>query len=848
MTLSITASLLVRKPVVGACADQPCADALPDSFFVRAWRLGGSRAVMAPSQRHRAIRLVLLALLVPAASLCLSAQSGVIFGTVSDAESNEGVPFATVVLQGTTTGTSTDENGDFRIENLEPSLYNLSFSSVGYQTEAKYEIRAYNNRETRVDVALKPDVKVLESVEVKASPFNKTAESPVSLRTIGTEEIQRNPGGSRDISRVIQSLPGVSSTASFRNDILIRGGAPNENRFFLDGVEVPNINHFATQGSSGGPVGLINVDFIREVDFYAGAWPASRANALSSVFDFKMREGRTDRWGVTFTVGSSDIGATLEGPVGEKGNLLVSARRSYLQFLFQALELPFLPTYNGFQLRYKHNFDRDRSLTIVGLGAIDQFALNMDANETEDQQYLLSVLPVNEQWNYTLGAVYKRLYDGGYYNLVLSRNMLNNTATKYADNQTDDPSALLLDYRSQEMENRFRFENIYRFNGYKLDAGVRGAYVRYNNRTFNRVFGQTGPIEVNFSSELDFGIYGAYAQLSKSVWENRISLSAGFRVDGASYSAEMSRAWEQFSPRLSASWSFAPDWSLNANVGRYYQLPAYTVLGYRDSVGTLVNRQNGIDYIRSDQAVAGIEYNTAFNTRFTVEAFYKRYEQYPFLLRDSFALANLGADFGVIGNEPVAPIGEGRAYGVEFLAQQKIYKGFYGILAYTYVISEFKDASGTFVPSSWDNRHIISLTAGKRFPKNWELGVNYRFAGGLPFTPYDLETSSLIASYTVNNGGILDYDRLNSERLGPSQGFDFRLDKKWFFKKWNLNLYLDVENALNQQAEQVPFLVPVRDDNGNPVIDPEDPGRYVLRALDNPAGTVLPTLGIIVII
>lgn len=778
----------------------------------------------------------------------LQAQRGVLFGTVSDAQTNEGVPFATVVLQGTTIGTSTDANGIFRIEGLEPTVYNLSFSSVGYQTEAAYEIRAYNNRETRVDAVLQPDVKVLESVEVKASPFNKTAESPVSLRTIGTEEIQRNPGGARDISRVIQSLPGVSTSVSFRNDILIRGGAPNENRFFLDGVEVPNINHFATQGSSGGPVGLINVDFIREVDFFSGAWPASRGNALSSVFDFKMREGRTDRWGLTFTVGSSDIGTTLEGPVGKKGNLLVSARRSYLQFLFEALELPFLPTYNGFQLRYKHQFDRDRSLTIVGLGAVDQFQLNLEANETDDQQYLLSVLPVNEQWNYTLGAVYKQLYSGGYINVVLSRNMLNNTAVKYADNNEDDPNALLLDYSSQEMENRFRLENVMRFNGFKLDAGIRAAYVRYNNQTFNRTFGQSGPIDVNFNSELDFGVYGAYAQLSKSVLENRVSLSAGFRLDGASYSQDMAKVWDQFSPRLSASWAFAPDWSLNANLGRYYQLPAYTVLGYRDSTGRLANRDNGVQYIRSDQAVAGIEYNTSFNTRFTVEAFYKRYDQYPFLLRDSFALANLGADFGVIGNEPVAPIGEGRSYGVEFLAQQKIFKGFYGILAYTYVVSEFQDATGTYIPSSWDNRHIISLTAGKRFPKNWELGVNYRYAGGLPFTPYDLETSSLIASYTVNNGGVLDYDRLNSERLSASQGFDFRIDKKWFFDKWNLNLYLDVENALNQQAEQPPFLIPVEDADGNAVVDPDDPSRYLLRELENPAGTVLPTLGIIIII
>lgn len=129
-------------------------------------------------------------------------------------------------------------------------------------------------------------------------------------------------------------MPGVASTASFRNDILIRGGAPNENRFYLDGIEVPNINHFATQGSSGGPVGLINVDFVREVDFYSGAFPANRGNTLSSVLDMKFREGRKDRLGLNFTVGSSDVGLSFEGPKGKKSSFIAYARRSYLQFIF----------------------------------------------------------------------------------------------------------------------------------------------------------------------------------------------------------------------------------------------------------------------------------------------------------------------------------------------------------------------------------------------------------------------------------------------------------------------------------------------------------------------------------
>jgi len=775
-------------------------------------------------------------------------QTGVIAGSVLDDTDNQGIPFANVIIQGTTIGVATDVEGNFRLENLEPAVYNLEFTSVGYKPAVVYEVRAYNNREQRADVRLAPDVKMLESVQVRASPFNKTAESPVSLRTIGTEEIQRNPGGSRDISRVIRSLPGVSSTSSFRNDILSRGGAPNENRFFIDGIEVPNINHFATQGSSGGPVGLINVDFLREVDLFTGAFPASRGNALSSVFDFKFREGRTDRWGATLTTGSSDVGATLEGPVGTTGNVLISARRSYLQFLFKALDLPFLPTYNDFQFRYKVKIGASNELTFLGIGAIDQFALNKDANETEDQRYLLDLLPVNEQWNYTLGAVFKHYHNKGYVTVVGSRNMLNNSAVKYAGNDESSQDNLILDYDSQEMENKFRLENTSRLNGFKVDAGVAYEYVRYTNETFNRVFDAAGPQTIEFSSALDFHKYGLFAQVSRSFAADRVTLAAGLRADGASYGDAMSNPLDQLSPRVSASWTFAPAWSLNANAGRYYQLPAYTVLGYRDENNTLVNRDNGAKYIRADHLVAGLEYNTTFNSRVTVEGFYKRYADYPFLIRDSVALANLGADFGVIGNEPVLPIGEGRAYGIEFSAQQKLYKGFFGIFAYTYVVSEFQDKRGEFVPSSWDNRSIVSLTAGVRFKRNWELGARFRYAGGLPYTPFDLETSSLISSWQLNNSGVLALDQLNSLRLGASHGLDVRVDKKWSFDRWNLNLYLDIENLYNFQSPQPGFLLPQSSADGTFLVDPADDQRYLMKELENEGGTLLPTLGFIFII
>ncbi|MCB0639985.1 MAG: TonB-dependent receptor [Phaeodactylibacter sp.] len=783
----------------------------------------------------------------------LFGQGGTIQGIITDALSNDPIPFANVLVLGTDFGTTTDLDGRYTISGLEPGFYDIRASFVGYNEQTAFEIQVTNARPAEVNFKLEEFSEELETVVLKASPFRKTEESPLSLRTMGVAEIQRNPGGNRDISKVVQSLPGVTSTASFRNDLIIRGGAPNENRFYLDDVEVPNINHFATQGASGGPVGLINVNFINEVDFFSGAFPANRGNALSSVFNFRQRDGRSDRMGANFMVGASDIGITLEGPIGEKFTYLFSLRRSYLQFLFQALELPFLPTYNDYQYKLKYKIDQKNEIYAIVLGALDQFALNLEANDTEEQQYLLDNLPVSPQWNYTFGLVYKHYMDKGYWTFVASRNMLNNESTKYYQNDDSSEDNLILDYQSQEIENKLRAENTLRINDYKFNYGLGYEYVKYNNRTFNRIFTPLGPQTIDFQSDLEFSKYYFFGQVSRKFLEDRLVLSLGLRLDGNDYSDDMRNPLEHFSPRFSATYNLTDRLAFNFNTGRYYQLPPYTILGYRED-GRLINKENNIDFIQSDHLVAGLEFNTASSSKITIEGYHKWYQDYPFLLRDSLTLANLGGDFGVIGNEPVTPRSSGRAYGLEFLFQQRLYKGFYGIASYTLGWSEFEDKNEALVPSSWDARHIINLTLGKRFKGDWEVGLNWRFQTGLPYTPIS-DQSSLVQNWLVNNAAIPDYDQLNTLRTNASNTLDLRIDKKWYFKKWNLNLYVDVENV-TANAVSIPAYIldrPLDDMNkpiGSGVIAnpdaPIDQQRFKLKEIDSSVGQPIPSLGVMI--
>ncbi|MEO0723651.1 MAG: TonB-dependent receptor [Bacteroidota bacterium] len=798
-------------------------------------------------------QLVLIVVAVWGLTFASYAQTGVIKGQVTDGLTNEPIAFADVLVLGTDKGISTDLDGYFEIVGLTPGLYDVRASYLGYEEQTQYEIQVTTARPIEVNFAMAEQAELLEEVVVKASPFRKTEESPVSLRTIGVAEIQRNPGGNRDISKVVQVLPGVASGVAFRNDLIIRGGAANENRFYLDDVEVPNINHFATQGAGGGPVGLINVNFIREVDFYSGAFPANRGNSLSSVFQFRQRDGRSDRLGGTFMVSATDIGATLEGPIGEKTTFLASARRSYLQLLFRALELPFLPTYNDFQVKVKHKIDQQNELTFIGLGAVDQFELNLDANETEDQQFLLAQLPVSPQWNYTNGLVYKRYRDDGYWTFVVSRNMLNNESEKYLDNDESSEDNLILRYRSQEIENKLRIEDVRQLGNYKLGYGVNYEFDKYNNRTFNRIFTSAGSQEVDYASEFDMHRYGFYGTLSRKWRDDRLVLSLGLRFDANTYSDEMSNPLEHASPRLSASYAVSPSISLNFNTGIYYQLPAYTLLGYQED-GKFINKENGIDYLSNYHLVGGIEWNTASNSKITLEGYYKGYQDYPLLLRDSLTLANLGGDFGIVGNEPAVPFADGRAYGVEFLFQQRLYKGFYGIFSYTLGWTEFQDKNREFVPSAWDARHIANLAVGKRFNNNWEIGVNWRFQDGLPFTPFS-ETSNLITNWERNARGIPDYDRLNTLRREAFSAIDLRIDKKWFFDKWSLNVFLDIENLTAAAVSDVQLILdrPL-DESGNPIgaptiINPDAPEaeqRYLLKDLETGTGTPLPSIGIMI--
>ncbi len=782
-------------------------------------------------------------------SLIISAQdnAGVIKGRVYNTKTNEGVPFATIHIWGTSIGAVTDFDGNFTFTGVKPGFVELRVSSVGFKPYISGAVMVTNSNQVNIEIPLEEMEITLGEVVIKASPFVRKIETPISARIIGIDEIEKNPGGNRDISKVIQSFPGVASTPAFRNDVIIRGGGPNENRFYIDNVEIPYLNHFSTQGSSGGPVGIINVDFVQSVDFLSGAFPASKGNALSSILNFTFVDGNKDKMKYRTTLGASDLGLTIDGPAGENGTLLMSLRRSYLQFLFSALELPFLPTYTDFQLKYKVRLDPKNELTIIGLGAKDDFRLNLEANETEFQRYILDYIPVQEQYSYVTGLVFKHYRDNGFDTWVLSRNYLNNSQYKYLNNIEADTNKTL-DYLSGEGEIKTRYERtILGDKGLRITYGAGYEYAHYRNSTY-QLFYSGNPVatEINYDTNLKFGKYNAFGQLSRSFLDTRLTISFGLRTDFNSYSSKMLNPLTQISPRLSASYGLTEKLNLNFSTGRYYQLPPYTALGYSNPLGEMVNKNNNLKYMAADHFVTGLELLPSENIQFTVEGFYKNYSNYPFSLRDSVPLSSKSADYGIFGDEALVSIAKGRAYGVEFLGRIKEFKNINLVFSYTLVRSEFEDTDGKMIPSSWDNKHLFNLTGTKKFNRNWDIGFKWRFVGGAPYTPFDYEKSSYKFAWDVQGRAYLDYSKFNTERLKAFHQLDIRIDKQYFFSNWSLLVYADVQNVYNHKSDQPDLLIRESDSNGLPVTDPSNPLKYSLKYLDNESGTVLPTIGIII--
>tara|TARA_B110000259_G_scaffold4764_1_gene5401 strand:+ start:526 stop:2880 length:2355 start_codon:yes stop_codon:yes gene_type:complete len=758
----------------------------------------------------------LLLILLTISTYVLAQNTGTFSGQIIDEKTQYPLEGSSVILEGTNIGVITDANGYFTFENVPAKSYNIQATYLGYESQTLYNVIVKSVGTPSLLFKLNEASEALDEIILSKSSFRTSKETPLSTQSFSAVEIETYPGGNNDIAKVAQSLPGISpSIGGFRNDFIIRGGAPNESVYYLDGVEIPNINHFSTQGSAGGPVGMLNVAFIREVTLSSSAFGAEYDNPLSGVLAFEQREGNDQKYSGNVRIGASEAGATFNGPLFKRGKersnttLMVSARRSYLQFVFALVGLPIRPDYWDYQWKLNHTIDERNSLTFIGLGSIDDFSVVAPDDFDVEQQAALETAPIIEQRTITLGLTWKHKFKNGtgQVNTTLSTNRLKNVFSQYQDNENK--TGILFRNDSKEQETKLRVHATQYIKDWKVSYGLNVQQSVYTNNTDDVVGG------LGYETAIDFAKYGFFGKLSRSFANNRLSLALGLRSDADSFT-NGSTLIDNLSPRLSASYMLneSSSWKLNASVGRYFKIPTYTMLGFQNNSGEFINKSNR--YTQSDHYVFGVEYNLSPSARFTVEAFRKDYSQYPVSVLDGVSLANKGAGFEVLGNEAVVDTGSGLSKGIEVLFQQKLSNNFYGILAYTLFSSEFSGIDNVRLPSVWDSGNLLTFTGGYKLPKNWEVSLRYRYAGATPFAPTD--TAATLITYPQV---IIDYSRLGENKLSTFKQGDFRLDKKWNFEKLSFNFYIEIQNFLAQENPRPDEYTLARTDEGEDILPKE---------------------------
>ncbi|SMO79112.1 TonB-dependent receptor [Gracilimonas mengyeensis] len=764
-------------------------------------------------------------------------STGTITGRVTDAKTGEPLIGATVVLEGTELGDATNPDGRFTIDDIPTKTYNVKASYVGFVTQTRFNVVVRSEGNIDLNFELEEQVSELDDVTITPNPFAKSQESPISIQKFSQEEITSYPGGNNDIAKVVQSLPGVSgSVGGFRNDVIIRGGAPNENVYYLDGVPIPNINHFSTQGSAGGPVSLLNVSFFEGVSLTASSFGAQYENVLSGVLQFNQRTGNDREFVGNLRLSSSEAALTVEGPLF-KGNdteakttYIASVRRSYLQLLFQVIGLPFLPDYWDYQYKINHRFDKYNTLYITGIGSIDDLAINDMDDLDPEQEATQNQIPVIRQNSNTVGIGWRRQFqdNSGFMETVVSNNTLGNFFYRYDDNVNE--TGLFLENESRETETHLRYRLTKFIDNWTATGGFQLINSDYYNSTRDFINNRS------FRSDINFFRYGLFGQASADFLQNRLSFTMGLRADGNTFTETGNELWRTLSPRVGLAYDLTPDqkWTVNGSVGRYYKILPYTTLGFQDNVGNFPNKDT--EYIRSDHAVVGLEYLLNERARISAEGFFKWYDDYPISTTDSVSLANKGGDFEVFGSEPVISAGQGRTYGLELLYQQKFTGKFYGVAAFTFYKSEFTNLrDAEYKPAVWDNGVLVSLLGGYKFGNNWEVSGRYRFLGKAPYAPVDQDKTE------ENYPAVFrDFDRLGTVRLDPLSQLDIRIDKKFNFDNLSLDVFLEVQNALAQEGPSEPRYGLERNESGE-IITP----RKLVQVSDSDDGQVLPSFGIV---
>ena len=706
---------------------------------------------------------------------------GTIKGQVIDRKTKTPLPGVTVLIAAPPMGANADVDGNFTINNVQVGNYTLKFSCIGYDPLSKTDIIVKPKRITFVNAELNVSPLQMDDVVVTNGYFSRMEDQPTSSISFSSEEIRRAPGSAGDVSRIIMGLPSIAKVNDQVNSLIVRGGSPMENAFYIDNIEIPNINHYPTQGSSGGPIGLLNVDFIQDVEFSSGGFSSAYGDRLSSVMELSFREGNRDELDGQLDMAFAGFGFTGEGPIANgQGSWLFSARRSFLDLLVDAIGTGVAPEYSDYQGKLVYDPAPNDKLTLLGVMGIDYIGFDKD-QAVEDGNITYGKSDVIEGVS---GVNWRHLWNAkGYSNTSVSYIATKNIADYY-EARTE---LNLIDNNSLEYAAQLRNVNFYRFNpSNQLEFGVEGKIIGadYDNfiSEYTDALGNTTPenrIDDRISSQ-KIGVFANYT------WKpfDRLSLTPGARFDYFAYNEN-----SHVSPRFSLSYKISEKTSINGAAGIYYQNLPLIILSQREENKDL---KDPVAY----HYILGINHLLTENTRLTLEVYDKEYDNFPLdpTTPTLFVLDELSYRYGFFFDHATL-VDNGKAYsrGVELTIQKKLAADFYGLVSGSYFRSRYQGLNGVWKDRVFDNRYTFSAEGGYKPNNKWEFSLRWIYAGGAPYTPFDIAASEAI------HRGVFDGSKINEVRYSDYHSLNIRFDRRFNFKGSNLIFYFSVWNAYNQK-------------------------------------------------
>ncbi len=718
-------------------------------------------------------------------SVLAQPRTGSIVGRVVDRATQQPVAQATVQVEGLALGAATDDAGRFAIRQVPVGTHRLRAWRLDYPPVLVSDIAVTPGRDADVWIELRPEALPQTEVEVQAEAFAKPRDQATSSYSMSYEEIRRSPGAIGDVLRLVQSLPGVVTTNDQRNDIVARGGSPAENLILVDGIEVPTLNHFASQGTTGGPISMLNNELVRDAEFLAGGFPARFGERLSSVLDVRLREGDRERWVSETDLGFAGFGQVIEGPIGKRASVLATLRTSYYDLVADAFGLTAVPYATNGQLKATYEPTRADRLNLLHIFGRDEIAIRTDFSDPDDAfTWDLD----SGGWRMVNGVTWQRLFGTWGWGTLTASDAYGTFDQSIRDNNYGGLETFR--NRSSEGESSLRYDvsaRTPRAGDWK--AGVSLKRLR-NTFSIAQPYGAENPFSADTarvdrrSVAFDDASFqsAAYVQWTQALGP-RADLTLGVR---AAHFGELDAA--AFDPRASLSFQLATPLDLSLSYARTHQAPSTVFV-------RAVPENASLPPIESDHFIAGLTYLPQQDLKLTLEAYRKEYRDYP-VARDypTFSLANSGDVYGVNGLLfPMVGEGRGRATGVELFAQKKLKQGLYGQFTYGAQRVEHAALDGVYRRGGFDSPHTGTVILGYKPSQAWELSSRFSYSRGRPFTP-PLEPAS-----TQQNRYIYDLSRVNAERAPDYHRLDLRFDRRFSLGRTFTTLWLEIQNVYDRE-------------------------------------------------